>query len=168
MYNPMRMYQVGYNLTTLKIAHCLNECSGHGQCDDTGTCKCDANWAGGDCSVNKAGECQVGAPHHLCLHAHLHTLMSVKCTHTDAAVQCADCVSFARSQDQPWRGSVGQSQHSKISCFPLNVEATVHPNCLWHRVFVAHKPTLSALLHTTVVVSAPQHTHMPCLGGVCL
>ncbi|KAL3154641.1 hypothetical protein ABBQ32_014088 [Trebouxia sp. C0010 RCD-2024] len=58
IYNPMRMYQVGYNLTALKIAHCLNECSGHGQCDHTGTCHCDPNWAGGDCSVNKDGDCQ--------------------------------------------------------------------------------------------------------------
>lgn len=61
IYNPMRMYQVGYNLTALKIAHCLNECSGHGQCDHTGTCHCDPNWAGGDCSVNKDGDCQVAA-----------------------------------------------------------------------------------------------------------
>ena len=61
IYNPMLVHQIGYNLTAVKVAECLNECSGHGQCDSNGACHCDANWAGGDCSVNKNDDCQVGA-----------------------------------------------------------------------------------------------------------
>lgn len=62
IYNPMRLYQIGYNLTAVKLAHCLNDCSGNGQCDSNGTCHCNDNWAGGDCSVNQAGGggCQAG------------------------------------------------------------------------------------------------------------
>lgn len=63
VYNPMLVYQIGYNLTALRIAHCLNNCNGHGQCDSSGTCQCEGNWAGGDCSVNKDGDCQVSARH---------------------------------------------------------------------------------------------------------
>lgn len=61
IYNPMLVHQIGYNLTAVKVAHCLNNCSGHGQCDSNGVCQCEGNWAGGDCSVNKDGDCQVGA-----------------------------------------------------------------------------------------------------------
>ncbi|DBB04188.1 hypothetical protein WJX77_010421 [Trebouxia sp. C0004] len=63
IYNPMRLYQIGYKLTAVKLAHCLNDCSGHGSCDDDGTCQCNSNWAGGDCSVNQAGGggCQEGS-----------------------------------------------------------------------------------------------------------
>lgn len=60
----MRLYQIGYTLTAVKIAHCLNDCSGHGQCDSNGTCQCDGSWAGGDCSVNKEGGCEVTASYH--------------------------------------------------------------------------------------------------------
>ncbi len=59
----MRLYQIGYKLTAVKLAHCLNDCSGHGSCDDNGTCLCNGKWAGGDCSVNQAGGggCQEGS-----------------------------------------------------------------------------------------------------------
>ena len=62
IYNPMRPYRIGYSLTAVKLAHCLNDCSGHGTCDSNGNCQCDSNWAGGDCSVNQAGSggCQEG------------------------------------------------------------------------------------------------------------
>ena len=60
IYNPMRLYQIGYNLTAIKLAHCLNGCNGHGECDSDGTCRCYDNWAGGDCSVNQKGGCQAG------------------------------------------------------------------------------------------------------------
>ena len=63
VYNPMLVYQIGYNLTAVRIAHCLNNCNGHGQCDSSGMCQCESNWAGGDCSVNKDPDCQVSARH---------------------------------------------------------------------------------------------------------
>ena len=89
IHNPMLVHQISYNLTAVKVAHCLNKCSGHGQCDDNGVCQCQGNWAGGDCSVNKDGDCQVGALYHIWLHTHCHlqTLILIKCAHGEAAVQ---------------------------------------------------------------------------------
>lgn len=106
IYNPMRMYQVGYNLTALKIAHCLNECSGHGQCDDTGTCLCDANWAGGDCSVNKDGDCQVAAlpPATASACMRLHSLVPLKCTRAQSQ-QCI-IVGVSGMHLQPGNGCI--------------------------------------------------------------
>ena len=89
IYNPMLVHQIGYNLTAFKVAHCLNNCSGHGQCDSNGVCQCDGNWAGGDCSVNKDGDCQVCALQQMWLHTHCHlqTVIIVKCPHVVAVVQ---------------------------------------------------------------------------------
>ena len=55
VFNPMRTIDVGYTLVVKKIGHCLNHCSDHGQCNADGRCECQANWAGGDCSVDVSG-----------------------------------------------------------------------------------------------------------------
>ncbi len=62
IYNPMRLYQIGYQLTAVKLGNCLNDCSNHGLCNSDGLCDCSDNWIGGDCSVNQAGggQCQEG------------------------------------------------------------------------------------------------------------
>ena len=36
----MRIYKVAYNLTTVKVARCLNNCSGHGDCSEDAVCHC--------------------------------------------------------------------------------------------------------------------------------
>ena len=61
MYNPMRIYQIAYNLTAIRHGHCLNDCSGHGECSDDGICSCAGTWSGGDCSVDPAGTCLSGS-----------------------------------------------------------------------------------------------------------
>jgi hypothetical protein len=40
IHNPMRIYKVAYNLTTIKVARCLNNCSGHGDCSEDAVCHC--------------------------------------------------------------------------------------------------------------------------------
>ena len=32
----MRLYQIGYNLTAVKLTHCLNDCNGNGRCGSNG------------------------------------------------------------------------------------------------------------------------------------
>ena len=40
IHNPMRIYKIAYNLTTIKVARCLNNCSGHGTCSEDAICHC--------------------------------------------------------------------------------------------------------------------------------
>ena len=87
IYNPMLVYQIGYNLTAVKVAHCLNNCSGHGQCDSNGVCQCEGNWAGGDCSVNKDGDCQVNILHPL-PPAGIYTFHMLSCSNAAHEVSC--------------------------------------------------------------------------------
>ena len=62
MYNPMRMYKLAYNLTTVKEGRCLNNCTDHGTCSDDAVCHCLDNWTGGDCSVYaRGGSCSPGS-----------------------------------------------------------------------------------------------------------
>ena len=61
MYNPMRAYQMAFNLTVSKHATCLNNCSSHGKCSEDGVCVCTGNWQGGDCSVSPSAACQPGS-----------------------------------------------------------------------------------------------------------
>ena len=60
LFNPMRLYKIGYNLTVSKTASCLNDCSGRGSCSQDGECLCEGGFAGGDCSIDLAGQCQHG------------------------------------------------------------------------------------------------------------
>ncbi len=39
---------------TVKEAYCVNQCSGHGECN-LGFCKCHEGWYGNDCSRKAAG-----------------------------------------------------------------------------------------------------------------
>lgn len=61
IYNPMRIYKLGYNLTTTKEGRCLNNCTGHGTCSEDAICHCHDNWTGGDCSVHAKGGCELGS-----------------------------------------------------------------------------------------------------------
>ena len=61
IYNPMRIYKLGYNLTTTKEGRCLNNCTSHGSCSDDAICHCHDNWTGGDCSVYAKGGCDPGS-----------------------------------------------------------------------------------------------------------
>ncbi|GAB4820407.1 hypothetical protein N2152v2_007453 [Parachlorella kessleri] len=61
VYNPMRQYRIGYNLTVTKEGRCLNNCTGHGACNADGFCECTDNWQGGDCSVSLNATCLVGS-----------------------------------------------------------------------------------------------------------
>ncbi|EIE26855.1 hypothetical protein COCSUDRAFT_39831 [Coccomyxa subellipsoidea C-169] len=62
IYNPMRIYKLAYNLTTVKEGRCLNNCTGHGTCSDDAVCHCLDNWTGGDCSVYaRGGSCSPGS-----------------------------------------------------------------------------------------------------------
>lgn len=57
VWNPLGApRQVGYTLRVAPRGVCLNDCSGHGTCDEaTGLCTCTAPYAGGDCSVAPTG-----------------------------------------------------------------------------------------------------------------
>ncbi len=46
--------QVGYTLSIDLVGLCLDDCSGHGRCDVSGRCVCDAGWLGASCSVDQA------------------------------------------------------------------------------------------------------------------
>ena len=61
IYNPMRIYKLGYTIKLSKQANCLNDCSGHGDCTEDGICNCHDNWAGGDCSIQPLEPCQEGS-----------------------------------------------------------------------------------------------------------
>ncbi|KAK9824143.1 hypothetical protein WJX72_008089 [[Myrmecia] bisecta] len=61
IYNPLRLYKIAYKLAAQKLAHCLNDCNGNGDCDADGMCRCRDNWTGGDCSVNQQAACQPGS-----------------------------------------------------------------------------------------------------------
>lgn len=63
MYNPIRVYAMAYNLTAVNQVHCLNNCSGHGECQADGTCVCQSPWNGGDCSLDQSVSCVQGNRH---------------------------------------------------------------------------------------------------------
>lgn len=54
LFNPLpATHLIGYKLAVSVKGTCLNACSGHGTCNNgTGLCACEANWDGGDCSVD--------------------------------------------------------------------------------------------------------------------
>lgn len=65
IFNPISgPYEIGYTITVVTSATCLNGCSGHGTCSDAaGTCACEGEWAGPDCSVDMkkpAAVCEEG------------------------------------------------------------------------------------------------------------
>ncbi|KAK9833016.1 hypothetical protein WJX74_004561 [Apatococcus lobatus] len=56
IYNPASsLFPIAYNLTAKQVGYCLHNCSSRGQCQDDGSCICNAGYAGGDCSVTSSG-----------------------------------------------------------------------------------------------------------------
>ena len=103
VYNPRKWIPINYTIEVVKESHCLNNCSGRGDCLD-GICQCHHHYGGGDCSVSTS--CMAG-DRKSNIRANGICWQECQCENRDGVTTCAfdnTCVSFECNPPLRWTG----------------------------------------------------------------